>query len=152
MYIVHMYDNCLCTYVYVHVHTHAHKHNGHVHNTYTHLHTCTHTLTHTSTGKHMHMTHTARVHAHTHTHIQTHTHTHIPHNLASSPCYRLSRVCVKETSMKGATIPKDTRVEIPVNFMHHLYSYWNNPHSFCPDRYNACTLHIATLPLSPSPI
>ena len=58
-------------------------------------------------------------------------------------CVRLSRVCMKDYSVRGATITKGTRVEIPLDFIHHLHSHWENPHSFSPDRYIA--LHYTIL-------
>ena len=42
--------------------------------------------------------------------------------------------------MKGANVKKGTNVEIPLNFIHHHHTYWENPHSFCPERYYIISL------------
>ena len=47
---------------------------------------------------------------------------------------RLNRVCVRECGVTGATIRPGTRVEIPLDLIHHLHSHWDSPHSFSPDR------------------
>ena len=59
--------------------------------------------------------------------------------------YRISRLCVKSTSIGGVHIPEGAQVHIPIKELHNDPKYWRNPEKFDPNRYPAICRVIMTL-------
>jgi cytochrome P450 len=46
-----------------------------------------------------------------------------------------TRDTVKDISLAGQFIPKDTAISIDINAIHHDPKYWHNPEHFIPERF-----------------